>query len=279
MDFDISKLRALNTLNLEIWTRLAKCIDSGTFRYAVLDKVSFAKNVLSFSTTSMVIPLPPLSVPFQNVNNLFKDVLPTTTYFDLSSVINSYELLNPSKSLAILQSWKVALEEVQVLLGNIETKMNDDLALSVKITAKFSLDALEVLKKVIVCTPITESVSLEFTIPCTANHMKEISKLAAVVFGLYTTEIIDKPSTTTTTTATKIGDNDIGYFIGAIWTNSDWKGNQWVITNIAGNKCSYSNFTFPASPPTVGNSTATKDDVINWNKLYKFKYVYFIKNK
>lgn len=146
---EISKLKAINKVNIEIWDRLQQYIQTETNAYRfnsinscssvrlnfkTLQSVSFnhscQSNILTFSKTTESIKVEPFDRFFEKNINFFNDTLPVASYFDLSSIIEKYDYLDKVKAGSLLNSWKKALEETQVYLGSLESKILDSLRLS-----------------------------------------------------------------------------------------------------------------------------------------------------
>lgn len=155
-NLEISKIKALNKVNLEIWNRLPlaeqqyPCMIPSSQNALHAPKRSANMNYfLQFPSTIGFIrfephPTDPTKrillvtknwpkqlIKFDNLFpqeiNLFKDELPTVVYFDLSDVIDKYELLDFSKPnvKSLIFKWKKCLEDVQEYLGSLERKVLD----------------------------------------------------------------------------------------------------------------------------------------------------------
>jgi len=182
-DQEIDKLKALNNICLSIWTRVS---ETSIFSHN-LKSISFSKNTLRFRYEKTEGNLS-LSSYFSEAPNFFNDVLPNEVYFDLASIIEKYTLLNPKRTLPILQKWKAALENVHVYLGGIEKTIADPVYLN--ILEYFHIDfQVDTLIQRVVYTPRLKhatSVSLNFSISdITDNKLDEVKQLADTVLGLY----------------------------------------------------------------------------------------------
>jgi len=116
-------------------------------------------------------------------------VLPDLAYFNLSSIIEKYSLLNPKKTIPVLQKWKVALEKVQVYLGEIESnKTYDPQLLSVLENFQLGFES-ESLVQLVTYTPKLKNVDFmdfNFIIKnITEEKLYEISLLAQAVLNIY----------------------------------------------------------------------------------------------
>jgi hypothetical protein len=79
------------------------------------------------SRTDEIIPCPSFAERFRNIN-FFNDPLPAYGYQSLTTFLNKYEMLNPTKALTLLQQWKTVLEEIQVTPGELQARINSSLA-------------------------------------------------------------------------------------------------------------------------------------------------------
>jgi hypothetical protein len=77
---------------------------------------------LLLHVTDEIIPCPGFAERFQNIN-FFNDPLPAYGYKSLTTIINKYEMLNPTKALTLLKQWKAVLEEIQVGLGALQARI------------------------------------------------------------------------------------------------------------------------------------------------------------
>ncbi len=149
-----AQVTALNTTNLEIYQRI---VDHGktTLGLVVYFLPSPYRNNCSFTKASdelreisaifkllqfeggSNIASPRMSLTFgiekftlclekcfENVQNLFNDPLPTNVYWDLSEALGKFLLLGDVQNQKrFFLQWKVALELVQVQLGQLESHM------------------------------------------------------------------------------------------------------------------------------------------------------------
>jgi hypothetical protein len=92
----ILKLKALNTVNLEIWQRIlpftsvippqmAWRVDFG-IPFEVIEQVTFNGSMLDLYVSMGRLETSPLSNFFPKSINFFNDMLPTASYFDLSGM-------------------------------------------------------------------------------------------------------------------------------------------------------------------------------------------------
>ena len=132
-EISISKIRAINKINVEIWNRIVERKRFRRFEIPQIDRVVFRDSCLEIITTVKIIPLPDLESCFDDVDNIFNSTIPTNEYFDMSEVIEKYSCLNPTKVENIFEEWKTALELVQTKLGEVEQKIVDAEADSEKV--------------------------------------------------------------------------------------------------------------------------------------------------
>eukprot|EP01126_Amoeba_proteus_P023410 TRINITY_DN2352_c0_g1_i22.p1 TRINITY_DN2352_c0_g1~~TRINITY_DN2352_c0_g1_i22.p1 ORF type:complete len:258 (-),score=17.66 TRINITY_DN2352_c0_g1_i22:53-826(-) len=160
-DEEISKLKALNKLNVEIYARLDTrspfcsscrravvkgrcqyCYHSGCVCVApvgegqctrcslpipstwITDSVSYVQlhgTQLLVNVEPRTIAKPKFVSHFESIN-LFNDPLPNLGYNCMERVIVKYEMLHHQKALSLVQKWKKALEDIQVVLGELESQ-------------------------------------------------------------------------------------------------------------------------------------------------------------
>jgi len=127
--------------------------------------------------------------------NIFKETLPTTDYFDLSKVIKKLELLNPFKSLDIINQWVKSLEDIQVNLGNIETQLlcKEQVAFTEELLDSLSLkpDDVEHNRPYLYKAKFGES-RLSFQITCIESSKDFIHRLLSC-FNDYYSLVIEPP--------------------------------------------------------------------------------------
>jgi len=168
---------------LGIWDR----IKNNYHLTDILKSIIFYRNTLRlcYEKTQVKISLSPL---FIDVPNFFNDALPDLEYFDLSGIIEKYSLLNPKKTIPVLQKWKVALEKVQVYLGEIESNKTYDPQLR-NVLENFQLGLEnESLIQLVTYTPKLKNDFMDFNCiikDITEEKLYEISLVAQAVSNLY----------------------------------------------------------------------------------------------
>lgn len=226
---EIKKLKAINSVNLEIWNRLQtynteqvtntrrnqfqpfyvedladnapQCSSTPVvLGCECIQSVSFSSNSLQLHKATTQIRVASFSVWFPKKVNFFNDALPQNQYFDLSDVIDKYEFLDQKKSVAIIASWKKALEDVQEYLGSLETKYFDLLANTQEIEKIFkvpkpqppnsnSTQARDIFQSQKSTRQITfkpkSNVSLSFSIPCEKSKIKNMEMFSTLLYDNY----------------------------------------------------------------------------------------------
>ena len=122
---EIDKLFALNTTNLEIHKRLLPFQnDKGEYHLYSVQKLSVRDNCrLELDLKVSTIGPSNFVSCFEKVNNLFNDALPSSSYLDLRPALTKYTLLDAKKVEPFATLWKNALEQVQVVLGALESQI------------------------------------------------------------------------------------------------------------------------------------------------------------
>lgn len=134
----ISDLLALNQVNLKSWSCISKYILAPQLQPSpstntIINVPQVARVIckgtrtspasLSFQPGTLELELQSLASCFPKAINLFNDQLPTTSYFDLSPVIDKLKMLDQSAAGRIIGMWKKALEDVREKLGSLENQI------------------------------------------------------------------------------------------------------------------------------------------------------------
>jgi hypothetical protein len=141
LDIEVRKCVGLNQVNVEIWTRLSKRI-SGEDKlvYYIPSKIDFGDSgngykSLRVTYSTKTLQLKSFHSLFQSIN-FFNETLPQYRYIDMSPSIKKLEMLS-TKAFELIQSWRKALEEVQVFLGSLEQEILDDVEFAERVLGLF----------------------------------------------------------------------------------------------------------------------------------------------
>lgn len=101
--------------------------------------VSFRNHTITVQEQQTRTNMKSLAPFFPSSLNIFNDTLPSDHYFDLSNIIKKYEMLVPAKAMKFITQWKHALEEVQVVLGDLESVLMDSQSLNEQVRDIFQM--------------------------------------------------------------------------------------------------------------------------------------------
>jgi len=246
----IKQLRASNSENLVLWNRLTKTLAPGQcLKFAELTRITLKSNVLEFETTQQTIPLISFDHFFNSVPNIFKDDLPTTEYFDLSLIIDSYELLNPEKTLSVLSSWKAALENIHAALLKLESQisMGQDFSFQVR-RLFFGEKSSKKWFNPVYCHPKEKDNFFEFSMAVNHATFPEITKFAELVQKFY------------------IDAKEFGFSVGAHFANTSGTI-VWVVDSISGNSATFSHL----RGGSANKQGISREDVKAWTVINGFQ--------
>jgi len=185
-DIEIEKLKALNKLCLDIWSRIEHNKQDDHFTTHSLIQIIFENRQLTL--TYKTVPFEDLSLFFANIPNFFNDKLPAEEYFDLSSVINKYAFLCSKRSLPLLSKWKMALECVQVYLGKVETQIMENTQFLSWVYNIFEIKADGLAGRLLFNQRNHHYLDVDLKMKCMCDNEEcqiEVEKMAKVVMELY----------------------------------------------------------------------------------------------
>eukprot|EP01127_Copromyxa_protea_P009138 TRINITY_DN2131_c0_g1_i1.p1 TRINITY_DN2131_c0_g1~~TRINITY_DN2131_c0_g1_i1.p1 ORF type:complete len:200 (+),score=23.46 TRINITY_DN2131_c0_g1_i1:28-600(+) len=148
---EVKKLAAINTVNLDIWSRLSSSVilEGPMFgsELSVYLVYPYTKSVefdgagnLSFKTANMKVKLRSFEPFFEDIN-IFNMTLPTQHYFDLLPSVEKLRLLDftlPSNQ-DLIRRWRESMEEIHLYLGDLETAMYEAHDMSQRVRMIFGL--------------------------------------------------------------------------------------------------------------------------------------------
>ena len=120
----IDKLLAINTINMEIWSRVKPHITGNKLKATASQYIMFDYPHLSIQTKSEDVELKKFSTFFENCLNPFRHPLDFLdySYEDITVVFDEFVMLDKHWGgfTDVYTSWKTALEDCQVYLGQLE---------------------------------------------------------------------------------------------------------------------------------------------------------------
>eukprot|EP01129_Flabellula_baltica_P005506 TRINITY_DN2000_c0_g1_i1.p1 TRINITY_DN2000_c0_g1~~TRINITY_DN2000_c0_g1_i1.p1 ORF type:complete len:218 (+),score=39.94 TRINITY_DN2000_c0_g1_i1:61-654(+) len=177
LDILIAELKALNSVNLEIWNRITAAQDKDKNYVKKLMYIVFKDNTLSFRLENLEnsVKINFLKIYDDNIeNNIFGQSIKECSYTDLSSMIKNFEYIN-DRGVSIAASWKSFLDECHVYLGGLESHSQ-----SFQVMKLFRLEKLETVQ----FRPLGETY-LDFNIDLSEVEDPFLESLSDNLYSIY----------------------------------------------------------------------------------------------